>query len=152
LIPSPVPSLEPSLILSTNTVRHFLSSTVPSLKSSFGILPPSSLPSLEPSFDSSSIPSSIPSMEPSLEPSTSSVTATYEDDGPTKAIISSYCHNLRLPMGTEIFILLLEAHNSKPSTDPISVLNELTLLFVTALTVASSTVPSLEPSWKTTTV
>jgi len=86
--------LEPSLISSTKTVQYFLSSTVPSLKSSFGILPPSSVPSLEPSFVPSSIPSSIPSMEPSLEPNTASVAATYNDDGPTKAIISSSCHNL----------------------------------------------------------
>jgi hypothetical protein len=82
-------------------------------------LPPSYVPILEPSFDStyvpSSIPSSIPSMEPSLEPSTASVAATYNDDGPTKAIIFFSCYNLQLPLGTEIFILLLEAHNSKPS-------------------------------------
>jgi hypothetical protein len=49
-------------------------------------------------------------------------------------------------VGTEIFNLLLESHNSKPSTDPISVPNKLAFLFVTTLTFASSTVPSLEPS------
>jgi hypothetical protein len=102
------------LISSSNTVRHFLPSTVPSLKLSLisspvpilktstapvdGNLPPSSVPILEPSFDSTSVPSSIPSsipgMEPSLEPSTASVAATYNDDGPTKAIIFCSCYNL----------------------------------------------------------
>jgi hypothetical protein len=44
--------------------------------------------------------------------------STVNDDGPTKSIISSYCHNLRLPVCTEIFILLFDVPNSEPSTVP----------------------------------
>jgi hypothetical protein len=105
--------------------------TVPSLKSSTasvdGNLSPSSVPNLEPSFDSSYIPSLIPSYIPSREPisetSTVSLTDTVNDDGPTKAIISSHCHNLRLPLpvGTEIFILFFAVPNSEPSAVPSSI-------------------------------
>jgi hypothetical protein len=58
----------------------------------------STVPILEPSLILSTIQSSLSS--------TVSVADTVDDDGPTKAIIYSYCHNLRLSVGTDIFILL----------------------------------------------
>jgi hypothetical protein len=105
-------------------------------------------------------------------PPTVSVADTVNDDDPTKAIISSSCHNLRLPGGTEIFILLFAVPNSEPSAvpssipraipriepslapsaDPISAPNELIIFFITCITFArhfnflSTTVPILEPS------
>jgi hypothetical protein len=108
-----VPSLEPSLILCTTTVLGSQSSTVPILE-----------------------PSLISSIEQSSLSSTVSVADTVNDDGPTKAIISSPCHNLRLPVGTEIIILLFAVPNPKPSTAPISAPNELTIFYVTAITIA----------------
>jgi hypothetical protein len=102
---------------------------IPSFDTINDALSPRSVPSLEPSLDSNVAPSAIHRSaqiifsisEPSLEPSTASIAATDNDDGPTKAIIFSSCHNLRLPVGTEIFILLLAAPNSKPSAVPSSV-------------------------------
>jgi hypothetical protein len=167
---SNVPILEPSLTL-TFTVLCPLSSTVPSLKSSLisspvpsletstayvnKTLPPSSVPSLEPTFDSSYVPSliqsSIPSMEPILETSTVFLAGTVNDDGPTKAIISSYCHNLRLPVGTEIFILLFAVPNSEPSPIP-SLEPRLILSNPTVRSRLSSPVPSLVPSFDSSSV
>jgi hypothetical protein len=110
-----VPSLEPSLRSKTA-----LSSPVPSSIPSSNICP-----SLKSSLEMSYLHAS---MKPSWEPSTASVAATYNDDGPTKAIIFSSYHNLRLPVGTEIFILSFAA--------PISALNELIIFVITVITFA----------------
>jgi hypothetical protein len=143
------PGLEPSFISSEES--H------PTLKSN-------TVPSLEPSLRSntaliSPVPSSIPSrdirpcLKSSVLMSSSHANATDTDvksyfkdyyyrrsnvynDSPSKAIIIfSSCHNLRLPVGMEIFILLLAAHNSEQSATPSSVPSAI-----------SSMEPSLKPS------
>jgi hypothetical protein len=101
----------------------------------------STVPSLDPSL----IQSSIPSMEPISETSTVSLVDTVNDDGPTKAVISSYCHNLRLLVGIEIFILLFAVPNSKQSTIP-SLKPSLISRSTTEQSSISSTVPSLDPT------
>jgi hypothetical protein len=52
----------------------------------------------------------------SINSRTVSLADTINGDGPTKAVISSYCHNLRLLVGIEIFILLFAVPNSEPSS------------------------------------
>jgi hypothetical protein len=155
----------------------------------YDALAPRSFPSLEPRLKSSLSMSSIHAAATDINVKSHFKDYYYRcsnvyDDSPSKAIIFSSCHNLRLPVGMEIFILLLTAHSSepsavpssvpsaipsmepslKPSTTPISAPNELTILFLTALTFAetsftstvqssvSITVPSLEPSLISTTV
>jgi hypothetical protein len=128
-----------------------------------GNLPPSSVPILEPCFE----PSSVPAAATDINVKSYFKDYYYRrsnvyDDSPSKATIFSSSHNLRLPVGMLIFILLLAAHNSepsavpslipsaipsmepslKPSTAPISAPYELAILFLTALTSAETSFTS----------
>jgi hypothetical protein len=102
---------------------------------------------------SCTVPSFEPSLKSSLATSTVSVAAIVNDDATTKAILFSSCHNLRLPVGMQIFILLLVAPNSDPSAVPSSVQSAIPIMepsfkpcTAPVQSPLSNIVPSLEPS------
>jgi hypothetical protein len=158
-IPSMVPSLEPStapisvpnelvifFVITITTARHFnlLSSTKPSLRSNTTALSfpvPSSIPSsnIRPRLKSSLLTSYFSTAATDTDIKSYLKNYYYRrsnvyDDSPSKAIIFSSCHNLRLPVGMEIFVLLLATHNSEPSA---------------VLSSVPSAIPSMEPKYET---